>query len=52
MMTMLLLEEIDWSNKGVYQLTNIETIFERGLDNLMYEKYRNLTEIQASDIIS
>lgn len=38
-MTMLLLEEIDWNDKGIYKLNNLETVFERGLDNLIYEKY-------------
>ncbi|CDW82454.1 ryanodine-inositol-triphosphate receptor ca2 channel (rir-) family protein [Stylonychia lemnae] len=52
MMEMLLLEEIDWFGKGFYKLEQLDTIVERGLDNLVYEKYQKLTEKQSMDIIN
>ena len=39
MMEMLLLEEIDWSNKGINKLGQLDVVLERALDNLTYEKY-------------
>eukprot|EP00347_Sterkiella_histriomuscorum_P016539 403352808 len=51
MLEMLLLEEIDWFGKGIYKLEELDKILERGLDNLIYEKYQKLTDKQTLDMI-
>lgn len=44
---MLLLEELDWTDKGLNLLQKLDVAVERGLDSLIFEKYEKLIENQA-----
>lgn len=38
-LSLMVLEEIEWNDKGVFKLGKIEQLLERSLDTLIYEKY-------------
>ena len=50
MLEMLLLEELDWTGRGLHDLFRLDTQIERGLDNAVYEKYQRLIEKQALEM--
>jgi len=50
MMEMLLLEELEWTGRGLHELLRLDAEVERALDNFVYEKYQKLVEKQALEM--